>query len=125
MKQVGICEITSEHRSLQHSDIGNIAPAYKTPQISATSKDIWASAVWVVGLVIKRYCVVFSNRTCVVVFIPQNWLNIGTKEKYAFINLVDFIEDFLTRWNDGTWSPFFVNENTLAHAFLFIEKEKT
>jgi len=39
----------------------------------------------------------FSNRSSVVVFIPRNWLNIGTKEKYAFINLVDFIEDFLTR----------------------------
>jgi hypothetical protein len=38
-----------------------------------------------------------SNRTSVVVFIPRNWLNIGTKEKYAFINHVDFIEDFLTR----------------------------
>jgi hypothetical protein len=37
---IGICEITSEHRSLQHSDIGNIAPAYKTPQISTTSKDL-------------------------------------------------------------------------------------
>jgi hypothetical protein len=38
-----------------------------------------------------------SNRTSVVVFIPRNWLNIHTKEKCAFINLVDFIEDFLTR----------------------------
>jgi hypothetical protein len=38
-----------------------------------------------------------SNRTSVVVFIPRNWLNIGAKEKCAFINLVEFIEDFLTR----------------------------
>jgi len=43
-----------------------------------------------------------SNRISVVVFIPRNWLNIGTKEKYAFINLVDLIEDFFNplEWQD-------------------------
>lgn len=35
-----ICEITSERRSLQQCDIGNIASAYKTPQISPTNRDL-------------------------------------------------------------------------------------
>jgi integrase/recombinase XerD len=50
-------------------------------------------------------------------------LNNGTKGNYRNLIRVDFIEDFLTHRNDGAWSPFFINENTLAHAFLFIEKE--
>jgi hypothetical protein len=40
-------------------------------------------------------------------------INKPAKEKYAFLNRIDFIDDLFTRQFDGAWSPISSKENIL------------